>query len=292
MSDLSPEFAAEIIASCRSGAGDAAGSLASALGGEFVLSVGEAASYDPAATAGAFEGPGLAIALTFGDVGIAILLPESSGMLPEWCAEPDASGKSRLATLAQELSMLLVPESLAATSFEASHVAALATALQSAEVAADAQCVPISLKRDELAATLSLIWPLARPSELLLAETSAEDRPASGAESTVASDPMETAAQPSGADPPIPLPPFKRSLLKISVPVTVTLAMQRKPIQEIIELGPGSIVKFDKTCDEPLDLSVGDRLIARGDVVKVGDKFGLRISDMASTGEQFATVRQ
>jgi flagellar motor switch protein FliN/FliY len=73
------------------------------------------------------------------------------------------------------------------------------------------------------------------------------------------------------------LPSHVRRLLKINVPVTVTLATQRKPIQEILELGPGSIVKFDKTCDEPLELMVGERVIATGEVVKVGDKFGLRV---------------
>jgi flagellar motor switch protein FliN/FliY len=73
------------------------------------------------------------------------------------------------------------------------------------------------------------------------------------------------------------LPLHARGLLKINVPVTVTLAAQRKPIQEILELGPGSIVKFDKTCDEPLELMVGERVIATGEVVKVGDKFGLRV---------------
>ena len=57
-------------------------------------------------------------------------------------------------------------------------------------------------------------------------------------------------------------------------------ASQRKSIREIIELGPGSIVKFDKTCDEPLDLCIGDRLVAQGEVVKVGDKFGLKISGL------------
>jgi flagellar motor switch protein FliN len=73
------------------------------------------------------------------------------------------------------------------------------------------------------------------------------------------------------------LPTYARALLQIRVPVTVTLAAQRKPIQEILELGPGSIVKFDKTCDEPLELMVGERVIATGEVVKVGDKFGLRV---------------
>ena len=76
------------------------------------------------------------------------------------------------------------------------------------------------------------------------------------------------------------LPAYSRGLLQILVPVRVTLASQRKSVQDIIELGPGSIVKFDKTCDEPLDLCIGDRPIAQGEVVKVGDKFGLKISGL------------
>jgi flagellar motor switch protein FliN/FliY len=74
------------------------------------------------------------------------------------------------------------------------------------------------------------------------------------------------------------MPTYARGLLKIRVPLQVTLASQRKSIQEITELGPGSIIKFDKTCDEPLELIVGDQPLAVGEVVKVGDKFGLRIS--------------
>ena len=73
---------------------------------------------------------------------------------------------------------------------------------------------------------------------------------------------------------------YARSLLRIRVPLHVTLAAQRKSIHEIVELGPGSIVKFDKTCDEPLELSIGNQAIAQGEVVKVGDKFGLRISGL------------
>jgi flagellar motor switch protein FliN/FliY len=73
------------------------------------------------------------------------------------------------------------------------------------------------------------------------------------------------------------LPTHARQLLKVRVPIQVTLASQRKSVQEIIELGPGSIVKFDKTYDQPLELMVCDRPLAHGEVVKVGDKFGIRI---------------
>ena len=107
-------------------------------------------------------------------------------------------------------------------------------------------------------------------------------RPSSSMETRQAGTPGDSAAAQVGSPadvsggPLTDLPVYARGLLKIRVPVRVTLAAQRKSIQEIIELGPGSIVKFDKTCDEPLELSVGDRPIATGEVVKVGDKFGLR----------------
>src|SRR4030095_3762361 len=115
-----------------------------------------------------------------------------------------------------------------------------------------------------------------------MAEAPAED-PVESAVAAVA----ETVAEP-GAPPAVTgieaelnqLPEYSRRLLQIQVPVRVTLASQRKSIQEIIELGPGSIVKFDKTCDEPLDLCIGDRPVAQGEVVKVGDKFGLKISGL------------
>ena len=76
------------------------------------------------------------------------------------------------------------------------------------------------------------------------------------------------------------LPSHARRLLRVRVPLQVTLASQRKSVQEIIELGPGSILKFDKTCDQPLELYLGNRALAHGEVVKVGDKFGLRITGL------------
>jgi flagellar motor switch protein FliN len=107
-------------------------------------------------------------------------------------------------------------------------------------------------------------------------------------------------SQRSGSEPAAPpavefdlsqLPIHTRSLLRVRVPVTVVLATQRTAVREILELGPGSLIKFDKTYDQPLELTVGDLHIARGEAVKVGDKFGLRIGRLISTHERFASVR-
>jgi flagellar motor switch protein FliN/FliY len=96
-----------------------------------------------------------------------------------------------------------------------------------------------------------------------------------------AAEPEPTAALLTGIEAELSgLPTHARRLLQVRVPLQVTLASQRKSVQEIVELGPGSILKFDKTCDQPLELYLGDRPLAHGEVVKVGDKFGLRISGL------------
>jgi flagellar motor switch protein FliN len=82
------------------------------------------------------------------------------------------------------------------------------------------------------------------------------------------------------------LPNYTRSLLRVEVPVVVTLAENRQPLRRILELGPGSIIQFDKSCDETLELSVGNHPIAAGEAVKVGEKFGLRITSIIMPAER------
>ncbi len=86
------------------------------------------------------------------------------------------------------------------------------------------------------------------------------------------------------------LPLYSRSLLRIRVPVVVTLAQKRQALSRITELGPGAIIQFDKSCEETLELDVGGHAVAVGDAVKIGDKFGLRITSMVLPGERFETV--
>src|SRR5262245_61981821 len=64
------------------------------------------------------------------------------------------------------------------------------------------------------------------------------------------------------------LPPYCRSLLRIQVPVVVTLANTRQPVSRVVELAPGTILHFGKPCDEPLSLSVGECEVAVGETVK------------------------
>lgn len=87
------------------------------------------------------------------------------------------------------------------------------------------------------------------------------------------------------------LPSYSRSLLKINVPVRVVLAMKKENVQDVVELAAGTIIKFSKSCEEALHLYVGDQQVAEGEAVKVGDKFGFRVTGMTLPEEHFLKIR-
>ena len=86
------------------------------------------------------------------------------------------------------------------------------------------------------------------------------------------------------------LPCYARSLLKVTVPVTVMLASSRQSVDQILDFSPGSIIQFDKSCDDHLSLKIGEQTIAEGEAVKVGDKFGLWITAMKMPNERFWAI--
>ncbi len=87
-----------------------------------------------------------------------------------------------------------------------------------------------------------------------------------------------------------PLPSYTKSLLSIEVPVTVTLAAQKLSLGRIVELGPGSLLQFEKSCEELLELEVNGQRVALGEAVKVGDKFGLRVSSIILPADRFIPI--
>ncbi|MEW6433322.1 MAG: flagellar motor switch protein FliN [Myxococcota bacterium] len=80
-------------------------------------------------------------------------------------------------------------------------------------------------------------------------------------------------------------------LLDVPLEVMVQLGRTRMTIQELLALGPGSVVELDKVAGEPLDIIINDRLVARGEAVVVNDKFGVRITDIVSRAERIARLR-
>jgi flagellar motor switch protein FliN/FliY len=69
-------------------------------------------------------------------------------------------------------------------------------------------------------------------------------------------------------------------ILKMHVPVIVKLAERKLPLSEVMRLGPGAIIEFFKSSEEPLELLINNKAIALGDTVKVGENFGLKITQI------------
>lgn len=80
---------------------------------------------------------------------------------------------------------------------------------------------------------------------------------------------------------------FWKSLLRIQADATVVLAQQPIAVDRILHFVPGVMIQFDKACDSPLALEVDGQKIAEGEVVKVGDKFGLRITEVCEHAESW-----
>jgi flagellar motor switch protein FliN len=67
-------------------------------------------------------------------------------------------------------------------------------------------------------------------------------------------------------------------LYDLTMPVAIELGRTRMSVQEILALGRGSVIQLDRLAGEPIDVFVGDRRFAEGEVVVVGEQFGVRIT--------------
>jgi len=79
----------------------------------------------------------------------------------------------------------------------------------------------------------------------------------------------------------------------MDVPVTISMEIGRTSIniRNLLQLNQGSIVELDRLAGEPLDVLVNGTLIARGEVVVINEKFGIRLTDVISPAERLRKLR-
>jgi len=89
------------------------------------------------------------------------------------------------------------------------------------------------------------------------------------------------------------LPPIQSLdfILDIPLKITVELGRSRMVIRDILQLAQGSVVELSKFAGEPLEVLVNDKLIARGEVVVVNEKFGIRLTDIISPVERIEHLK-
>jgi flagellar motor switch protein FliN len=79
-------------------------------------------------------------------------------------------------------------------------------------------------------------------------------------------------------------------LMDVALEVSVELGRSHMPISDILALRTGSVIELDKLAGEPVEVSVNGTLIARGEVVVVDEKFGVRITEVVSKSRRLASV--
>ena len=80
-------------------------------------------------------------------------------------------------------------------------------------------------------------------------------------------------------------------ILDIPLKVTVELGRTSVVIKDLLQLGQGSVLELGKLAGEPLEILVNGKLVAKGEVVVVNEKFGIRLTDIISPVERIETLK-
>ena len=80
-------------------------------------------------------------------------------------------------------------------------------------------------------------------------------------------------------------------LCDIELEATLQFGSREMPLRDVLELGPGDVVEMDRHVSEPVDLVVGDRIVARGEVVVVSGNFALKITEVATPQLRLESIR-
>jgi flagellar motor switch protein FliN len=81
-------------------------------------------------------------------------------------------------------------------------------------------------------------------------------------------------------------------ILKIKVPLRVEIARRRATVKEVIAFKPGTVIEFEKNSEDLLDLCAGYERVAKGEAVKVGESFGMRVLEVSTVRDRIKSLGQ
>lgn len=276
MAELTDELIDQIIEGCRSNIADLTQSLSTNLSGEFQLEPGEETKGSAEILGKVSEQPGIVVTLTYSGFGILCLIPADLP-LPDWYLAPNDSQASQLQTLPMEWSVGMVPTELEPLEVKALTCKNLRAHLEASQPTETARMLELSVTNagGDTSTTIHLVMPVSNPiTEQAADETAAPSEPATS-EAAAASEP-----EPAPVDPAL----AKRlaRISKVPVHVIVRIAERKLELEQLRGIAPGALLMFDKPYDSPLDVYVDNRLYCRGEAVKIGETFGVKISECNS----------
>jgi len=80
-------------------------------------------------------------------------------------------------------------------------------------------------------------------------------------------------------------------LMEIELDATLQFGSREMPLKEVLAFGPGDVLELDRQVAEPVDLVVGDRIMARGEVVIVNGNFALMVTEVAEPQLRLESIR-
>ena len=98
-------------------------------------------------------------------------------------------------------------------------------------------------------------------------------------------------APPATVTPATALSPGIELILDVELEATLRFGCREMLLGELLDLGPGDVVQLDRHVADPVDLVVGDKIVARGEVVLVNGNFGLRVTEVAAPKKRLESIR-
>lgn len=281
MSQLSSASIDKVVEACRRNCESIVESFNRCFGTRLSMRIGEPEKWGTRPEL--HQQSGLLVTFGIGECGLAVAIPATIP-LPDWHANPGDTEQARLDTLPMEWSVSVLPEEFAVDQFGYRKVEDLSEAVVSLVPTTDAIVLPLLLDPNPAeasegatpGASLLLIGPVTKPEF----GTNSADFAAMPAEESGAF--REQAPFRSAHDDRTRLEQARRTrqILKLKVPVIVKLAEKRIQLGQLLALGPGAIVTFEKSCEDLLDLCVNNQVYCRGEAVKIGEKFGLKVNEI------------
>lgn len=301
MAELTNEQIDEVFDNCRRSVEDLARSISSSLSIDCRLTFGDEARGADEVLNRAPDGPGIALTLKLDGYGILCLIPESLP-IPAWHHSPDDNQAARLEALVSEWKECLLPGADLPVQTRPFSCQNLRAHLESCKPTEDVRMLELSAivsDADDSPVPIHMVLPVSNP---ILERRAGEagddadsvvvDEPASANEdSAKAMAPAATVeADRESVDPALEM--RKRRINKVAVDLSVRIADRMMDIQQLRSIAPGTLLMFDKPFDSLLDVYIGNKLYCRGEAVKVGERFGIKINECNSEVVRVKKVRQ
>lgn len=81
-----------------------------------------------------------------------------------------------------------------------------------------------------------------------------------------------------------------RRILDIELPVNISFGSTKRPLSEVLKLGPGALLELDRAAEEPVVLKVNNRVFAKGEIVDIDGYYGVQITEISSPAQRIASL--